>query len=115
MPGEHGRESYDLLISAAAISDYTLDPSAGKIGLGAQLTLDLRPAGKLLGAVRDKHPDLMVVGFKLESVSSGALIERAKEAMDRYGLAVVVANAVESMGGSSAKRTGLRMSGARRI
>ena len=57
---------YDLLISAAAISDYALDPAAtDKIGSGSQLTLDLRPARELLGAARGEYPDLVVVGFKL--------------------------------------------------
>ena len=90
---------YDLLISAAAISDYTLDPSAGKIPSGSQLTLTLRPTEKLLEAVRDRHPDLVVVGFKLETDGGDALTLRAKEAMDRYGLATIVANNVENMGG----------------
>ena len=91
---------YDLLISAAAISDYTLDSSGDKMRSGGQLTLTLRPTGKLLEAVRDAYPDLMVVGFKLETDTGDALIRRAKEAMDRYGLAMIVANTAENMGGS---------------
>ncbi len=94
-----GDRGYDLLISAAAISDYTLDPSAGKIRSGSQLTLTLRPTEKLLEAVRDRYPDLMVVGFKLETDGGDALTLRAKEAMDRYGLDTIVANTVENMGG----------------
>ena len=43
MPGEPGGERCDLLISAAAISDYTLDHASNKIGSGAQLTLELAP------------------------------------------------------------------------
>ena len=98
--GELGTDGgYDLLISAAAISDYTLDPAADKIKSGSQLTLDLRPARKLLEAVRDAHPDLAVVGFKLETVGGDVLIERAKAVMDRYGLLMVVANTVKNMGG----------------
>jgi len=98
--GELGTDGgYDLLISAAAISDYTLDPAAEKIRSDRQLTLDLRPTRKLLEAVQDAYPDLAVVGFKLETAGGEALIERAKEAMNRYGLLMVVANTVESMGG----------------
>ncbi|MEA1944324.1 MAG: bifunctional phosphopantothenoylcysteine decarboxylase/phosphopantothenate--cysteine ligase CoaBC [Euryarchaeota archaeon] len=93
------KDGYDILISAAAISDYTLDPSVDKIKSGAQLTLNLRPTGKLLEAVRSKYPEITVVGFKLETVRGDALIERAKEAMDCYGLDMIVANTVESMGG----------------
>ncbi len=92
-------EGYDLLISAAAISDYTPDQSAGKIRSGGQLTLTLRPTGKLLEAVRGAHPDLVVVGFKLETAGGDVLIRRAKDAMGRYGLAMIVANTAESMGG----------------
>jgi len=92
---------YDLLISAAAISDYTLDPATDKIKSGSQLTLDLRPARKLLEAVRDAYPDLAVVGFKLETAGGDVLIERGKAAMDRYGLFMVVANTVANMGGDT--------------
>ena len=99
--GSGDRDGYDLLISAAAISDYTLDPAADKIKSDRQLTLDLHPARKLLEAVQDAYPDLAVVGFKLETASGDVLIERAKAAMDRYGLFMVVANTVESMGGDA--------------
>jgi phosphopantothenoylcysteine decarboxylase/phosphopantothenate--cysteine ligase len=92
-------DGYDILISAAAISDYTLDPAADKIRSGSQLTLDLRPTRKLLEAVQSKHPDLAVVGFKLETAGGETLIERAKEVMNRYGIFMVVANTVKSMGG----------------
>jgi len=89
----------DVLISAAAISDYTLDSSGDKIRSGAQLTLNLRPTEKLLGAVRAAHPDLAIVGFKLETSGGDLLIERARETITRYGLAVVVANTPDNMGG----------------
>jgi phosphopantothenoylcysteine decarboxylase/phosphopantothenate--cysteine ligase len=98
--GELGTDGgYDLLISAAAISDYTLDPAAEKIGSDRQLTLDLHPTRKLLEAVRGAYPDLAVVGFKLETAGGETLIERAKAAMKRYGLSMVVANTAENMGG----------------
>ncbi|MEA1869043.1 MAG: phosphopantothenoylcysteine decarboxylase, partial [Euryarchaeota archaeon] len=57
------------------------------------------PTHKLLEEVRDAYSDLAVVGFKLETATGDVLIERAKEVMDRYGLSMVVANTVESMGG----------------
>ncbi|RZN42198.1 MAG: bifunctional phosphopantothenoylcysteine decarboxylase/phosphopantothenate--cysteine ligase CoaBC [Methanosarcinales archaeon] len=90
---------YDLMISAAAISDYTLDPSDSKIPSGSQLTLTLRPTEKLLEAVRNQHPDLVVVGFKLETEPGDALFRCAKEAMDRYGLDMIVANTAGNLGG----------------
>ena len=96
--GELGN-GYDMLISAAAIADYTLDPAADKIKSGDRLTIDLRPTRKLLEAVRDAYPDLTVVGFKLETDGGDLLIKRALGAMDRYGLAMVVANTADNMGG----------------
>jgi len=98
-----GGDGYDLLISAAAISDYTLDSATEKIRSGDFPMLHLRPTEKLLEAVRNRHPDLTVVGFKLETAPGDALIERAKAAMERYGLDMVVANAVESMGGDESE------------
>jgi len=98
--GSGAGDGHDLLISAAAISDYTLDPAADKIRSDCQLTLGLRPTRKLLEAVRDAYPDLAVVGFKLETAGGEALIEHAKAAMNRYGLSMVVANTAENMGGS---------------
>ena len=45
---------------------------------GAQLTLDLRPAGKLPEAVQDAYLEMAVARFKLEGVSGDMLIERTK-------------------------------------
>jgi phosphopantothenoylcysteine decarboxylase/phosphopantothenate--cysteine ligase len=89
----------DALVSAAAISDYTLAPSDEKIRSGQELTLELEPTPKLLDRVRESHPDLTIVGFKLETEGDDqALVAKAREQLDRAGLAFVVANRVEVMG-----------------
>jgi phosphopantothenoylcysteine decarboxylase/phosphopantothenate--cysteine ligase len=88
-------KGYDVLISAAAIADYTLDPAEEKIKSGQRLTLNLRPTQKLLKAVRSDYPDLKLVGFKAETGVSGEVLEkRAMESMRSYGLDLVVANDV---------------------
>ncbi|MFC4436909.1 MULTISPECIES: bifunctional phosphopantothenoylcysteine decarboxylase/phosphopantothenate--cysteine ligase CoaBC [Natrialbaceae] len=89
----------DALVSVAAIGDYTVDPSAEKIRSGQELTLDLEPTPKLIDEVRADHPDLPIVGFKTEtSGDDEAMIERARERLERTDLAFVVANDASVMG-----------------
>jgi phosphopantothenoylcysteine decarboxylase/phosphopantothenate--cysteine ligase len=86
---------YDVLISAAAVADYTLDPAEEKIKSGQELTLQLKPTQKLLGVVRSTYPNLKLVGFKAETgVSAEVLEKRAMDSMRSYGLNLVVANDV---------------------
>ncbi|SFS03059.1 Phosphopantothenate-cysteine ligase /Phosphopantothenoylcysteine decarboxylase [Halomicrobium zhouii] len=94
-----GQEA-DALVSAAAISDYTMDGEPGKIPSGQErLTLELEPTPKLIDAVREAHPDLPIVGFKVETdADDDQLVERAREIQERAGLAFVVANAATVMG-----------------
>jgi len=84
----------DALVSAAAISDYTVDPADEKIRSGQdRLTLDLEPTPKLIDTVREAHPDLPIVGFKVESTGGDdGLLARARDLLARADLAFVVAN-----------------------
>ncbi|MFB6268304.1 MAG: bifunctional phosphopantothenoylcysteine decarboxylase/phosphopantothenate--cysteine ligase CoaBC [Halobacterium sp.] len=86
-------DTADALVSAAAISDYTVDASDEKLRSGQDLTLDLDPTPKLIDEVRADHPDLPIVGFKAEtSGSDAAMVEEARKTLERVGLAFVVAN-----------------------
>jgi phosphopantothenoylcysteine decarboxylase/phosphopantothenate--cysteine ligase len=93
-------QNADALISAAAISDYTVDTSSEKIRSGdEEFTLRLTPTPKLVDAVRDRYPDLPLVGFKAETGGDDAeLVERARSLRDRIGAAFVVANDASVMG-----------------
>jgi phosphopantothenoylcysteine decarboxylase/phosphopantothenate--cysteine ligase len=90
----------DALVSAAAISDYTIEQSPEKIRSGQEeLTLTLEPTPKLIDTVREAHPDLPIVGFKAETDGDEAdIVEKARELQGRAGLAFVVANRAEVMG-----------------
>jgi phosphopantothenoylcysteine decarboxylase/phosphopantothenate--cysteine ligase len=91
----------DALVSAAAISDYTVaSERAEKIRSGQErLTLDLEPTPKLIDTVREAAPDLPIVGFKAETGGDDAEIaDRAREVLDRVGLALVVGNDATVMG-----------------
>ncbi len=92
-------KGYDLLISAAAISDFTVTPSKDKIKSGNVLILTLKPAPKLIKEVRKIYPDLKIIGFKAETgISEEELIKRARKLMDSSHLSMVVANDVSSGG-----------------
>jgi phosphopantothenoylcysteine decarboxylase/phosphopantothenate--cysteine ligase len=92
-------KKYDLLISAAAISDFTVAPSREKIKSDKNFTLNMKPAQKLIREVRLKYPDLKIIGFKAETgVTEVELVKRARESLEASKLAMVVANDV-SRGG----------------
>ena len=90
----------DWLVSAAAISDYTVERADEKIRSGQEsLTLELTPTPKLLDTVRSEYPDLSMVGFKAEtSGDDEAMVEQARTLADRVGLELVVANDASVMG-----------------
>ena len=92
-------ETADALASAAAISDFTLETASEKIRSGEARTLDLEPAPKLLDSVRERYPDLTIVGFKTEtSGDDEAMAAAARRIMSRSRLAFVVANDASVMG-----------------
>jgi len=90
----------DALVSAAAISDYTVATADEKIRSGQEsLTLELTPTPKLIDSVREDHPELPIVGFKAESEDDdGNIVEQARRIRDRADLAFVVGNAASVMG-----------------
>jgi phosphopantothenoylcysteine decarboxylase/phosphopantothenate--cysteine ligase len=90
----------DALVSAAAISDYTLDQSPEKIRSGQDgLTLELEPTPKLIDTVRDDHPGLTIVGFKAESEGDeDDIVAKARELRERAELSFVVGNDASVMG-----------------
>jgi len=95
----------DALVSAAAISDYTVERRPEKIPSGREsLTLELTPTPKLVDTVREERPDLPVVGFKAETdADDERLVERARETRDRVGMSFVVANDASVMGADATR------------
>jgi phosphopantothenoylcysteine decarboxylase/phosphopantothenate--cysteine ligase len=90
----------DALVSAAAISDYTVERSPEKIRSGQEtLVLELEPTPKLIDTVRESQPDLPIVGFKAESDGDDeAMVAKAREILERVDLSFVVANDASVMG-----------------
>jgi phosphopantothenoylcysteine decarboxylase/phosphopantothenate--cysteine ligase len=102
--GDTGADA-DAMVSAAAISDYTVEAAPEKIQSGRErLTLELEPTPKLIDSIREANPDLPIVGFKVETGGDdAAMIERARETLSRAGLAFVVANDASVMGESETR------------
>lgn len=92
-------QTADAVVSAAAVSDFTLEQAPEKIRSGSQLQLDLQPVPKLIETLRDRREQLPIVGFKAETTGTdAAMIEQAKRIRDRSELSFVVANDASVMG-----------------
>lgn len=90
----------NILISAAAISDYTVDKNDFKIKSGDRnLTIALKPAKKLIEEACYTDPNLYIVGFKAEAgVTHQQLIDSAAEKIEAGVADIVVANDVREKG-----------------
>ena len=89
----------DALVSAAAISDYTVEPSPEKLRSGQDVTLELESVPKLLDRVRQKRSDLAIVAFKTETSDEDAsMVREARRILERVDAAFVVANDASVMG-----------------
>jgi len=88
-----------LFILAAAVSDFYIpyeELETHKIQSGSGLALELEQVPKLLGVLRKEWaPNAMVVSFKLET-DHNILIKKAKDAITKYGVHLVVANELHS-------------------
>lgn len=90
---------YDALISAAAISDYTVDAVLSKIRSGEELVLKFKSTRKLIKETRERHPDLIIIGFKAETdVTPDELIKRAWDTLNGSKLDMIIANDVGTGG-----------------
>ncbi|MBZ3936089.1 bifunctional phosphopantothenoylcysteine decarboxylase/phosphopantothenate--cysteine ligase CoaBC [Methanimicrococcus blatticola] len=90
----------NILISAAAISDYTVEAADSKIKSGErELTIKLKPTKKLIEEACYTDPNIFIVGFKAETdVSYQELINSAASKIDAGIADVVVANDVKEKG-----------------
>ncbi|MDV0446700.1 Coenzyme A biosynthesis bifunctional protein CoaBC [Methanosarcinaceae archaeon Ag5] len=90
----------NILISAAAIADYTINQTDEKIKSGKdELTLSLHPTKKLIEEAKKADPDLLVVAFKAETAMSfEELIDSAAQKINDGIADVVVANNVKEKG-----------------
>jgi phosphopantothenoylcysteine decarboxylase/phosphopantothenate--cysteine ligase len=91
-----------LLVMAAAVSDYTLQRTDSKIPRGqGSLNLKLDPTRDLLAEFVSKNPQVLTVGFTLQDRES--LRESAIRKLGSKGVSLMVANDLESLGGQQTR------------
>ncbi|HHI01388.1 MAG TPA: bifunctional phosphopantothenoylcysteine decarboxylase/phosphopantothenate--cysteine ligase CoaBC [Thermococcus litoralis] len=91
---ELSSKRYDIVVLAAAVSDFAPKEKAGKkIKSGQTLLLELVPTPKIIQRVKEIQPDVFLVGFKAEyGVGEEELIEQAKKQIEKAKSDVVIAN-----------------------
>ncbi len=87
----------DALIMAAAVSDFAPASPVGEKIRRAEggLSLELAPTADILGAVRERYPDLFVVGF---AATHGDPVADARAKLDSKGANLVVGNDISRAG-----------------
>jgi phosphopantothenoylcysteine decarboxylase / phosphopantothenate---cysteine ligase len=89
------RQKFDIVILAAAASDYTPEkPSKTKLDSDLlRISLKLQRVPKMINDVKKIQSDVFLVGFKAETnVSKRDLIEKAREKMIQSDCDLVIAN-----------------------
>ncbi|MBR3140426.1 MAG: phosphopantothenoylcysteine synthase [Methanobrevibacter sp.] len=85
--------SYDIFISAAAVSDFKFKKKSDKIDSSSSLFLNLKPTTKIIRQIKDINPDIFLVGFKAEfNISRDDIIECARKQITDAGTDLVIAN-----------------------
>jgi phosphopantothenoylcysteine decarboxylase/phosphopantothenate--cysteine ligase len=95
---EELKKGYDILISTAAIADYTpVNPAKGKIVSGLKdFSIKLKNNPKLTREAKKSFPGLYVVAFKAEyGLPEKELIEKASSKLTKEGLNIICANDIE--------------------
>ncbi|OPX58729.1 MAG: bifunctional phosphopantothenoylcysteine decarboxylase/phosphopantothenate synthase [Methanobacterium sp. PtaB.Bin024] len=90
---------FDVFLSAAAVSDFTLKKQGSKISSQNDLTINLTPATKIINQIKEYSPEIFLVGFKADyNISEDELIKSAKKRMKESGADLMVANDVSEEG-----------------
>jgi len=83
----------DVIIHAAAVSDFTTKKTNGKIKSGQVLNLELEPTTKIFENIRKMNPKATLMGFKAEyKPTKKELIQRAYDLLKSAKADYVIAN-----------------------
>ena len=89
------KKKYDIVIMAAAVSDFTPKrTSKSKIKSNKKsLIIRLKKAPKIIDMVRKFQKDVLLIGFKAETnLTKSALIKSAQKKMKESGANIIIAN-----------------------
>jgi len=88
---------FDVIILCAALSDYTIDKKNGKIKSDkTKLILELKPSQKIISKLRQRSPNSIIIGFKLDE-NEKKVKEGAIELLIKNKLDYVVANSITAI------------------
>ena len=93
------RQKFDIVILAAAVSDYALEkPSKTKIKSDyKKIILRLKRVPKIINEIKKIQKDVFLVGFKAETnISKEKLIKVAKEKFKESNADLIIANDIGS-------------------
>lgn len=83
----------DVVVLAAAVSDYGTVPIDGKIRTGNALNIELYPLPKIIKTIKERKPNVKLVGFKLLVNSTDQeLTYAAMDSIEKNGCDLVIAN-----------------------
>ena len=91
------KRKFDIVIMAAAASDYTLQKSsATKLNSDLdEIVLKLKRAPKIIDKIKKMQRDVLLVGFKAETnVSKESLVKQARKKIRESGADLIIANDV---------------------
>jgi phosphopantothenoylcysteine synthetase/decarboxylase len=91
-------ERPDVILLAAAVSDFIADSTDEKARSKDELTIQLRPAEKIISRVKEWAPDAVLVGFKLlVGCTKEELVKAAVSSIETNGCDLVIANDLNSL------------------
>lgn len=85
----------DIVIHAAAVSDFSVKPQTIKIKSGKKVSLELTPSIKIINELKKLNPKIFLVGFKAEvNTSEKKLINSAFTLLQKSQANLIIANDV---------------------
>lgn len=96
-----GETHPDLLLMAAAVSDFRVQKQSGKIRRSESLNLHLEPTSDIVAEFAATNKQCAVVAFAAEPVEGEALIEVGREKLHRKSAFAVVSNSIKAIGSAN--------------
>jgi phosphopantothenoylcysteine decarboxylase/phosphopantothenate--cysteine ligase len=88
---------FDIIILCAALADYTIKKIKGKIKSNKdKLILEMKPSPKIISKLREKTPNSIIVGFKLDT-DEKIVKNEAYNLLKKHNLNFVVANIISGI------------------
>lgn len=84
---------FDMIIHAAAISDYTVEETTGKIDSSEPISFDLIPTPKILNEIKKWNPHVQLVGFKaVYGIDEKQLVDSLQDRFEKSQADFIIVN-----------------------